>query len=79
MPFPKLQGPRGKIVNPPWVCHRVEVLSWQPRAFHYHNFLTPEECAHIMRAAKPQVHDSAPRVLHTRTSTHQSHLLHAIA
>lgn len=38
---------------------RVEVLSWPPhgpRAFLYHNFLTPEECAHIMATAKPLVH-----------------------
>lgn len=27
----------------PW----VEVLSWSPRAFVYHNLLTDEECRHV--------------------------------
>ncbi len=34
---------------------RVEVLSWKPRAFIYHNFLSAEECDHIIRTAKPLV------------------------
>ena len=31
----------------PW----VEVLSWKPRAYLYHNFLTHEECDHIIKAS----------------------------
>ncbi|KAL4440709.1 hypothetical protein ABPG77_000418 [Micractinium sp. CCAP 211/92] len=33
----------------PW----VEPLSWRPRAFLYHNFMTPEEADHIIKIAKP--------------------------
>lgn len=33
----------------PW----IETLSWSPRAFLYHNFLTPEECDHIIAVATP--------------------------
>jgi hypothetical protein len=29
----------------------VEVLSWKPRAYLYHNFLTHEECDHIIKAS----------------------------
>lgn len=35
----------------PW----IEVLSWKPRAFLYHNFLTPEECDHVVELAKPHM------------------------
>ncbi|CAH8344858.1 unnamed protein product [Eruca vesicaria subsp. sativa] len=40
-----------------------EVISWKPRAFLYHNFLTNEECEHLISLAKPKmmrsmVHDS---------------------
>jgi hypothetical protein len=31
----------------PW----VELLSWKPRAYLYHNFLTHEECDHIIKAS----------------------------
>ena len=34
---------------------RVEPISWQPRAFVYHHFLSDEECDHIVSLAKPQV------------------------
>lgn len=38
--------------NPrPW----VEPLSYKPRAYLFHNFLTHEECDHIIRLAKPFV------------------------
>lgn len=38
------------------VCFgRVELISWQPRAFLYHSFLSPAECRHIMQEAKPMV------------------------
>ncbi|KAL4457504.1 hypothetical protein ABPG75_012369 [Micractinium tetrahymenae] len=33
----------------PW----IEPLSWRPRAFLYHNFMTPEEADHIIKVAKP--------------------------
>ena len=36
-------------------CRRVELLSWKPRAFLYHNFLSPAECQHIIQEAKPMV------------------------
>eukprot|EP00245_Coleochaete_scutata_P012934 TRINITY_DN5118_c0_g1_i1.p1 TRINITY_DN5118_c0_g1~~TRINITY_DN5118_c0_g1_i1.p1 ORF type:complete len:273 (+),score=58.17 TRINITY_DN5118_c0_g1_i1:96-914(+) len=35
----------------PW----VEVLAWEPRAFLYHNFLTPKECLHLIHAAAPHM------------------------
>ena len=31
----------------------METLSWQPRAFLYHNFLTAEECEHMITLGKP--------------------------
>lgn len=33
----------------------VECVSWQPRACIYHNFLTDQECQHLLRSAAPQV------------------------
>ncbi|KAK9812070.1 hypothetical protein WJX73_002934 [Symbiochloris irregularis] len=36
----------------------VEILSWHPRAFLYHNFLTQEECNHVVEVAKPQMRRS---------------------
>jgi hypothetical protein len=30
-------------------------VSYKPRSFLYHNFLTPEEAMHIRRIAMPQV------------------------
>ncbi|CAM6072583.1 unnamed protein product [Sphagnum tenellum] len=35
----------------PW----VEVLSWEPRSFLYHKFLTPEECTHLIQLATPSM------------------------
>lgn len=35
----------------PW----IQTISWQPRAFVYHNFLSDEECAHIIKLAAPQM------------------------
>ncbi|XP_045787205.1 probable prolyl 4-hydroxylase 10 [Trifolium pratense] len=37
----------------------VEIISWEPRAFIHHNFLTKEECEHIINIAKPHMHKSA--------------------
>ncbi|XP_054799731.1 probable prolyl 4-hydroxylase 3 isoform X2 [Prosopis cineraria] len=31
----------------------TEVLSWEPRAFIYHNFLSKEECEYLISLAKP--------------------------
>lgn len=35
----------------PW----VQVLSWRPRAFIYHNFLNDAEAAHVIKLAAPQM------------------------
>jgi prolyl 4-hydroxylase len=37
----------------------VEIISWEPRAFIHHNFLTKEECEHIINIAKPHMRKSA--------------------
>ncbi|XP_015889720.2 probable prolyl 4-hydroxylase 10 isoform X1 [Ziziphus jujuba] len=36
----------------------VEVISWEPRAVVYHNFLTKEECEYLIDLAKPHMHKS---------------------
>ncbi|GAB2279399.1 hypothetical protein Dimus_014041 [Dionaea muscipula] len=36
----------------------VEVISWEPRAFVYHNFLSKEECEYLIELAKPHMHKS---------------------
>ncbi|CAN8257757.1 unnamed protein product [Cochlearia groenlandica] len=33
----------------------AEVISWEPRAVVYHNFLTNEECEHLISLAKPSM------------------------
>ncbi|CAA0831080.1 Probable prolyl 4-hydroxylase 3, partial [Striga hermonthica] len=33
----------------------TEVLSWEPRAFLYHNFLSKEECVHMINLGKPHM------------------------
>ncbi|KAI4390000.1 hypothetical protein MLD38_002159 [Melastoma candidum] len=33
----------------------TEVLSWEPRAFLYHNFLSKEECEYLIGLAKPRI------------------------
>ena len=38
----------------PW----IEQLSWSPRAQIYHNFMTPEECAHLIDLARPHMHEA---------------------
>jgi len=37
--------------NEPW----IETLSWSPRLFHYHNFLTQEECVEVVNLGKDGV------------------------
>ncbi|KAJ7953174.1 Prolyl 4-hydroxylase alpha-like protein [Quillaja saponaria] len=36
----------------------VELLSWEPRSFIYHNFLTKEECEYLVTMAKPHMQKS---------------------
>ena len=36
----------------------IETISWEPRAFLYHNFMTPEECDHLIDLAKPTMERS---------------------
>lgn len=36
----------------------VEVISWEPRAFIYHNFLSEEECDYLISLAKPHMQKS---------------------
>ncbi len=37
---------------------RIEPLSWHPRAWLYHNLLTPEECAYFIAKASPEMEAS---------------------
>ncbi|XP_057500168.1 probable prolyl 4-hydroxylase 10 [Actinidia eriantha] len=36
----------------------VEVISWEPRAFVYHNFLSKDECEYLINLAKPHMQKS---------------------
>lgn len=36
----------------------VELISWEPRAFVYHNFLSGEECDYLIELAKPSMQKS---------------------
>ncbi|KAH9604564.1 hypothetical protein KSS87_017361 [Heliosperma pusillum] len=36
----------------------VEILSWEPRAFLYHHFLSKEECEYLISLAKPHMKKS---------------------
>ncbi|KAJ7944108.1 Prolyl 4-hydroxylase alpha-like protein [Quillaja saponaria] len=36
----------------------VELISWEPRAIVYHNFLTKEECEYLINMAKPHMRKS---------------------
>ncbi|KAG2696551.1 hypothetical protein I3843_07G061800 [Carya illinoinensis] len=36
----------------------TELISWEPRAFVYHNFLTKEECEYLISLAKPHMEKS---------------------
>lgn len=38
--------------------HWVEVISWEPRAVIYHNFLTQAECEYLINLAKPHMEKS---------------------
>ncbi|KAL8160750.1 hypothetical protein V2J09_002287 [Rumex salicifolius] len=45
------RGEISKIRGHQW----VELLSWEPRAFVYHNFLSKEECEYLIELAKPHM------------------------
>ena len=51
-----LQPPSRRVARrgDPW----IEQLSWSPRAQIYHNFMTPEECAHLIDLARPHMHEA---------------------
>jgi prolyl 4-hydroxylase len=51
-------GGGGQSQPPPGDTPWIETLSWSPRAFLYHGFLTPEECAHIRGLARPRLERS---------------------
>jgi hypothetical protein len=51
----------------PW----VEVLSWKPRAYLYHNFLTHEECDHIIKASSGGGQQGAAGSLHGAAAARQ--------
>lgn len=36
----------------------TEIISWEPRAFIYHNFLSKEECEYLINLATPQMRKS---------------------
>ncbi|KAH7849985.1 hypothetical protein Vadar_025957 [Vaccinium darrowii] len=37
----------------------IEVISWEPRAFVYHNFLSKDECEYLITLAKPHMEKSS--------------------
>ncbi|XP_039064281.1 probable prolyl 4-hydroxylase 3 isoform X2 [Hibiscus syriacus] len=39
--------------------HWAEVISWEPRVFLYHNFLSKEECEYLIKIAKPHMRKSS--------------------
>ena len=51
-------GGGGQSQPPPAEKPWIETLSWSPRAFLYHGFLTPEECEHIRGLARPRLERS---------------------
>lgn len=42
------QGAGGRTVNCRHYCCRIETISWSPRAYIYHNFLSDEEIRHML-------------------------------
>ncbi|KAK1410498.1 hypothetical protein QVD17_37035 [Tagetes erecta] len=45
----------GSEVSDGGADHWAEVISWEPRAVIYHNFLSEEECEHLIKMAKPHM------------------------
>ncbi|KAF8410368.1 hypothetical protein HHK36_002896 [Tetracentron sinense] len=37
----------------------TEIISWEPRAFIYHNFLSKDECEYLINLAKPHMEKSS--------------------
>eukprot|EP00195_Chlamydomonas_chlamydogama_P005831 CAMPEP_0202903772 /NCGR_PEP_ID=MMETSP1392-20130828/26225_1 /ASSEMBLY_ACC=CAM_ASM_000868 /TAXON_ID=225041 /ORGANISM="Chlamydomonas chlamydogama, Strain SAG 11-48b" /LENGTH=367 /DNA_ID=CAMNT_0049591101 /DNA_START=121 /DNA_END=1224 /DNA_ORIENTATION=- len=52
------QGDTYKPKKPPSKETWVELISWKPRAFIFHNFLTDEEAEHIIQLSWPQMQRS---------------------
>lgn len=50
-------GQRGWAAPTPLVC-RVEQLSWKPRAYYYHNFISAAEADHLVSLARPYMQRS---------------------
>ncbi|KAK9812281.1 hypothetical protein WJX73_009910 [Symbiochloris irregularis] len=44
--------------NPPAGKLWIETVSWEPRAFVLHNFLSPSECDHLIKTAAPSMEKS---------------------
>ncbi|CAA6673528.1 unnamed protein product [Spirodela intermedia] len=51
-------APKRKVVHRDERDQWTEVLSWEPRAFIYHNFLSKEECEYLTELAKPHMEKS---------------------
>lgn len=51
---------------------KVEQISWQPRAFLYHNFLSDEECDYLMELARWARRAGSGGSLRTCASSHAS-------
>jgi hypothetical protein len=47
------------VLNFACVCARIETISWSPRAFVYHNFLSKEEVDHIVGIVEKLVRATA--------------------
>ena len=49
------QAPRCNLLSSPRCIHRIQTISYKPRAMVYHNFLSDRECRHIIDLAHAQV------------------------
>lgn len=60
---------------------QVEVLSWKPRAFLYHNFLAKDECEYLINTARPHMERSfvvdseTGKSMESRVRTSSGHFL----
>lgn len=61
------------LFAPVWSSSRawIEQISWQPRAYVYHNFLTDREAEHIIEMARPTMARSS--VLNDDNSVSAAH------
>ncbi len=57
----------------------VETLSWEPRVFLYHNFLTLQECEHIISLGRPTLVKSTVIDNETGRSVDSRCLPHSLA